>query len=263
MTIFQWGSVVCILGMALVGGYYPLFKRERARSERGLPGGESFTAGVFLALSLTIMFPTGLHLFNKIFPEVHYPLASVVAIFAFLLLLAVEHIAVRLQKKHATVERELSPPIIPVIMTVMIAIPSFLLGTALGISGTASAVFIFLAVMAHKASAGFGLALTMVRSTMTRRQTFILYTLFAISTPAGIVLGADMHEFLSGSAMVIVKASVLSLAAGVFLYMSTVHGFRHTPLVEHCSGTKGFSLMLLGLIITALVRFVLGYAHGG
>lgn len=91
----------------------------------------------------------------------------------------------------------------------------------------------------------------------------MLYLLFAVSTPSGILIGADIREFLRADTMVVVKAVILSLASGVFLYMSTVHGFRRTPLVRHCSGIKGSSLMLSGLILTALVRLVLGLAHAG
>ena len=263
MTGFQWFSFFVILFVAFAGGYYPLFKRDRARSSTGFPSGESFSAGVFLALSLIIMFPTGVHLFNKSFPGINYPLASVFAITAFLTLLALEHVAAKLSHAGTGFEKELSSPAIPIIMTVMIAIPSFLLGTALGVSGNIAALFIFVAVLTHKGSAGFGLALTMVRSRLTRKQTFLLYALFAFSTPIGILVGADIHTFLRGDAMVVLKACILSLAAGVFLYLSTVHEFKQAPLIKHCSGVKRFTLMFLGLLITALVRLVLGLAHGG
>ncbi|MFH1441988.1 MAG: ZIP family metal transporter, partial [Candidatus Omnitrophota bacterium] len=195
--------------------------------------------------------------------QVNYPLASITAILAFLFLLAVEHGAMHFKTSHTGEDSGLSDPIIPVIMTVMIAIPSFLLGTALGVSRTFSAVFILVAILAHKGSAGFGLALTMVRSRLTRNQAYVVYGLFAVSTPLGILVGADIHEFINGGTMIIVKAFILSLAAGVFLYMSTLHGFRDTPLVKHCCGIKGFSLMLAGLILTALIRLALGMAHGG
>ncbi|MDD5173359.1 MAG: ZIP family metal transporter [Candidatus Omnitrophica bacterium] len=263
ITLFEWLSLLLIISVAILGGYYPLMRRDKARGREGFPAGESFTAGVFLALALTIMLPAGYHLFNKAFPEFNYPIASIVAIASFLLLLAIEHVTMKLAKSHTGRDTGLSDPVIPIIMTVMIAIPSFLLGTALGVSRTFSAVFILVAILAHKSSAGFGLALTMARSTLTRVQTYIVYGLFVISTPLGILVGADIHQFLKGDIMLIVKAFILSAAAGIFLYMCTLHGFRDTPLVKHCSGVKGFSIMLAGLILTALVRLMLGLAHGG
>jgi len=263
ITLFEWMSLLLILSVAILGGYYPLMRSDKARGGEGFPAGESFTAGVFLALGLTIMLPAGYHLFNKAFTKINYPIASIVAIASFLLLLAVEHVTVKLAKSHTGKDAGLSDPIIPIIMTVMIAIPSFLLGTALGVSRTFSAAFILVAILAHKGSAGFGLALTIVRSTLTRVQAYAVYGIFVISTPLGILVGADIHQFLKGDIMVIIKALILSAAAGIFLYMCTLHGFRDTPLVKHCSGIKGFSIMLAGLILTALVRLVLGLAHGG
>jgi zinc transporter ZupT len=259
MTTLELVSIILILGAAVLGGFYPLTRRDAARGAAGFPDGEAFTAGVFLALSLVIMMPAGFHLFGKAFPAAHVMWAPVVAIAAFLFLLAIEHAA-----EHARVragEAALSPPSIPIIMTVMIAIPSFLLGTALGISDTASAVFILIAVLAHKSSAGFGLALNMTRSTMTRGQTVLLYGIFAFSTPIGILAGADARELLRGDAVVIVKAITLSLAAGVFLYMSTMHEFHNAPFIRHCATPKGFALMLAGLLLTVGVRIILGLAH--
>ena len=88
-----------------------------------------------------------------------------------------------------------------------------------------------------------------------------LFILFACSTPAGIVIGQDIHQYLSGNAMFLVKGLILSLAAGTFLYISTLHELRHTPLIENCCSRKGFFMMICGFVITALVRLLLGEAH--
>jgi zinc transporter ZupT len=146
-------------------------------------------------------------------------------------------------------------------MTGMIAVPSFFLGAALGVSDTAAATFIFIAVLAHKGTAGFALALKMVRSTLTRKQTFFFYALFACSTPCGIIVGGEIHQYLVGTPMLIVKGIILSLAAGTFLYMSVLHELRHTPLIVHCNCKRGFVLMLFGFVVTAIVRLLLGEAH--
>lgn len=263
MNTFEWIELFSILFAGLAGGFYPLFKRDQARSEEGFPGGQSFASGVFLALALTIMLPTGSHLFGKAFPGVDYPLSAIVAIASFLFLLGIEHFSEHMKADQNAGDDRISGPTLPVIMIVMIAIPSFLLGTALGLSTSTSAIFIFIAIMVHKGSAGFGLALNLARSTLTKVQSAIIYCFFLFSTPLGILVGSDVHEFISGPAMVVVKAFILSLAAGVFLYMGTLHGLRHAPLVENCNCRRGFILMLAGFILTALVRFVLGFAHGG
>ena len=150
---FDWFALICILMSAVIGGYFPLIRRDLVKGE-GFPLGQAFSAGVFLALSLIIMLPNGSHLFKKALPHVGYPLASVAALVAYLTLLALGH-AGNAERSAAVREDLLTTPLIPVIMTVMIAIPSFLLGTALGISDTSAALVIFVAIMLHKGSAGF------------------------------------------------------------------------------------------------------------
>jgi len=261
LTTFQWFSLITILLVTYAGGFYPLYRQQKAKESDGFPLGQAFTSGVFIALSLTLMLPSSLHLLNKAFPSVDYPVASIIAIVSFLFLLGLEHITRHIHRNGKSIEDQLTPPTIPIIMTVMIAIPSFFLGTALGVSETSAAVFIWIAIMAHKSSAAFALALKMVRSTLTKNQTFLIFSLFAFSTPIGIVFGEDIHQYLSVNTMVIVKGTILALAAGTFLYMSTLHELEDTPLIKGCSRKKGFLLMICGFLITALVRLLIGAAH--
>jgi zinc transporter ZupT len=151
----------------------------------------------------------------------------------------------------------------PVILTVMIAIPSFLLGAALGVSKGFPTFMILAAILAHKGSAAFALALAMVRSTLTRGGTYVLFACFAAATPIGVAVGEDVHEHLSGHTMLAVKAVVLSLAAGVFVYMATLHEMKDSPLIVQCSTLKGFLAMLSGVLITAAVVVLLRAAHTG
>ncbi len=96
LTPFQWISLVSVLLIAFAGGYLPLFRPDRARQASGFPLGQAFAVGVFLALSLTIMLPSAFQLLHKAFPNVDYPLASGIAITAFLLLLGLEHLTSRI-----------------------------------------------------------------------------------------------------------------------------------------------------------------------
>ena len=146
-------------------------------------------------------------------------------------------------------------------MTLMIAVPSFFLGTALGISATDAAVLIFVAIMLHKSSAAFALALKMVRSSLTTLQTWLAFGGFALATPLGIVVGQDIHLYIGHEAMLVVKGSVLSLAGGVFLYMATLHEHRQTPMIIRCCRPSGFGAMLLGFAMTLFVRILIGEAH--
>lgn len=262
MTEFQIFSMLAILAVAMAGGYYPLLRHDLARRSEGLPKAQAFAAGVFLALALAMMLPAGLHQFGQAFPEIDFPLASLGTITAFLALLAIGHWSAWRDSDgdNDVVESSAATPII---MTVMIAIPSFLLGTAIGVSESAAALMILLAILAHKGSAGFALALAMVRSRLTQTQAVALFCLFAIATPLGIVLGADLQHHLDKQQMLVFKAVVMSLASGVFLFMATLHELKHAPMIVNCCSPLGFTLMLAGLILTLGVKALIGLAHTG
>lgn len=260
LTGFQWFSLLSILAVTVGGGWLPLTQPDRARQANGFPLGKPFACGVFLALALVMMLPSGFYLFQKAVPDAPLPLAPVIALPVFLLLLFMEHREKELADKGERIDH-LTSPAIPVIMTVMIAIPSFLLGTALSVSGTAQAFMIFLAIMAHKGTAGFALAVKMVRSSMGRGQILALYGTFALSTPLGIVVGQEARDALTGHEMLLTKAAILSAASGVFLYMSTMHGLKDSALIVQCRRHEGFVAMAVGVALTVGVRLLIGEAH--
>lgn len=260
LTWFDWLAIVIILGVTFAGGWLPLMQPQRARDSKGFPGGQAFAAGVFLALCMLIMLPAAFGLLGKAYPGLNFPLASCIAIVMFILLLRLEHWAVHVQERDHN-EAGLSSPLFPIVMTTMIAIPSFFLGAALGVSGMPAALMIFLAIIIHKGTAAFALALKMARSTMARKQRLLLFTCFACSTPLGILVGRDVHSYITGPAAWPVKGVILAMAAGTFLYMATLHDLHNSPLIADCGNSRGFKLMLVGFAVTALVRVLIGQAH--
>ena len=261
LTVIQWVHLFIILLIAFAGGYIPFAKPGQVRSNGGFPRGEAFSSGVFLALSLTMLLPASFQIFQHALPDINYPIGSIIAIVAFLALLAMEHMTMHsIEKDRIKIKDDLLPARIPLVMTTMIALPSFFLGTTLGMSDNTEATLIFIAIILHKGTAAFALMLTMVRSTLSRTQTVILFTAFALITPLGILFGGFVHNELSPST-ILIKAVVLSLGAGTFLYMGTLHEMKHASLIEHCGKRSCFLAMVAGLVITALVRFVMGEAH--
>ncbi len=261
LDLFQWMCLLGILAAALAGGLYPLLRPARARDIEGFPLGEAFTSGVFLALALTMMLPSAFHVLGKAFPELDFPLASLIAICAFLLLLTLEHATHVVEQGASEVQADQLPALIPLIMTTMIAIPSFLLGAAFAVSPPGTAIFIFIAIMMHKSSAAFGLALMMVRSRLKYWQAWLTFTVFALATPAGILFGAELHQTLGNDAMLVTKGAILALAGGTFLFLSTVHQFQFAAMIRICCTRQGFTFLVAGFAITAIVRLIIGEAH--
>jgi zinc transporter ZupT len=256
---FQWLAVVGILAVTFAGGCLPLFRGSEARRPDGFPNGEAFTSGVFLALSLLLMGPAAVDLTHAAFPGVNYPLVGAIMIGTFLFLLGLEHFTRHMQTRAE--EAGQSSAIIPIIMTTMIAIPSFFLGMALGLSRGSTAVLLLVAIVVHKSSAAFALALKMVRSSLTRNETLVLFTVFAFSTPLGIVFGDDVQRYVPVETIKAIKGIVLAMAAGVFLYMSTVHELQNAPMIRECGKRRGYAAFIVGVLVTALVRWIIGEAH--
>ena len=261
LTRIKWLYFVAILICVFASGLVPFMQPNTVRKSSGLAKREAFTSGVFLALALTMMLPSAFLGFQHALPTIKYPIASAIAIVAFLTLLAVEHLTGHFVSGSQQIEDECrTPAIVPIILTAMIAMPSFFLGAALGISDPYAASLIFIAIILHKGTAAFALALTMVRSTLTRTQGISLLLCFALTTPAGILAGGLAGRYVGDEALLI-KAIVLSLGAGTFLYMGTLHELKRTPLIEHCCNLSCFLWMIAGLVITGLVRWIIGDAH--
>lgn len=253
MSWFSWLSIVCILAAAMAGGALPLLQPERARGG-GFARGRAFSSGVFLALSLLLMLPSAIHLAAGAFPGSPVPVAELCAASIFVVLLYLEQSQARAGQQGTSLS-------IVLIMTAMIAAPSFLLGTALGMSASLQAVLIFAAILAHKGSAGFALAIKIVDSQLSRAGRLWLYGLFALSTPLGIVAGSlvstDMQGFLARE----VRALIFALAAGVFFYMAVMHDLRDNPMAKECANRGAFLALLAGFALTAIIRLALGEAQ--
>lgn len=242
----------------------PLAKPKEVHGSDGFPRGEAFASGVFLALSLLMMLPSSFSIFREALPSVEYPVSSIIAVAAFLILLAIEHQAGKVVNERGAqsgqTDADVAPAIIPLLLTGMIAAPSFFLGMALGVSDGTQARLIFIAIILHKGTAGFALAMNMVRSSLTRRQAVLLLLAFAIMTPAGLVLGGVARD-LQPEWLPLFKGCVLALGAGTFLYMGTLHELQSAPMIEYCKKPNCFLIMVSGFAVTALVRWLMGEAH--
>ena len=264
LTPIQIVYLITILLSAIAGGFLPLLYPNKVKQSDGFPRGEAFASGVFLALSMLMMLPSSFSVFRQALPDVEYPIASIIAVSAFVTLLAIEHLTGQVvNERAADVDAsgdEPAPAIIPLLLTGMIAAPSFFLGVALGVSDGAQANLIFIAIILHKGTAGFALALNMVRSTLSHRQAIILFLTFAAMTPLGLLLGGITRE-LQPDWLPIFKAFILAMGSGTFLYMATLHELKRAPMIQYCRNSNCFFFMLGGFIITALVRWIMGEAH--
>lgn len=234
-------SIVLIFLASAVAGFYPFFKKIKTKRTFSMPLGEAIASGVFLGAGLLHMLGESSHTFFEM--KFDYPISYLLAGCIFLLLLLFEHICREMHEQT---------PSIAIIATVMLTIHSFLEGAALGLSQDISLVFIiFLAIIAHKWAASFALAIQINQSGISHRLGIILYTLFAIMTPLGIAVGHGIVSQLQSDPLL--EPVFLSLAAGTFLYLGTLHGLKRSVLVEKCCDLKHYGFVILGFSIMAIV----------
>lgn len=229
-----FAAVVAAIG--LTGTLLPGVLREQASSERALAISDTFAGGVLGGAGLLHLLPNGIDNFHVVFPRLGYPLGLLLAGVGFLLILLIEGViatdrpapegnprspAVQHEPGGHVDSRHQAPS--PVILLMVLSVHSVILGLALGAqTALAGTVVVFLAVVAHKAAAGFALGVGYERAGFVHRHAIPQLAFFSAMTPLGIVVGAGVGVALTGDASVLFEAIFDSLGAGTFVYIAAL-----------------------------------------
>jgi zinc transporter ZupT len=237
---------IAIFITSLIAVIYPLKVRAHPTHHQMLELGDAFASGIFLGAALFHMLPDATRDFSQALGNLNYPLAQLFCASGFLLLLFFE----RLSGNHEHHGTHLS-----LVIAVIIIIHSLLEGAALGINTTlATATIIFTAILVHKGSESFALAVILNRSQLSIKHIILLIAIFSVMTPIGILLGTTVNLF-SYSASLLTTAGINAFAAGTFLYMSTLHHINHHQRSHEGEGLMEFFSLLVGLMVMAGLAF--------
>ncbi|HEX4045168.1 MAG TPA: ZIP family metal transporter [Gammaproteobacteria bacterium] len=250
MSLFFYKSIAAlvILLTSLATLIYPIKTKGRVKHAESFELGEALASGIFLGVAFFHMLPSSIHLFYEYSPQIAFPIAEAICMGGFLLLLFLE----RLSLTTALFDHKQT---IPYVLAIILIIHALTEGMALGIGGSAEALMMFIAIIAHKGSESFALCITLMRHHLSFKRIVLIVACFSLMTPLGIFLGAatDVYTTITGKAMI--TACFNAFAAGVFLYISTLH---HIHFHEHTDKTQGFlefGCLALGLSIMGIIAF--------
>ena len=233
---------------SLIAVIYPIKIRARLGHHPFLELADAFASGIFLGAALFHMLPDAIHDFSFLLGNETYPWPELLCACGFLILLFLE----RLSESFSAIHKK--TPFMPYMMALILIIHSLIEGTALGINTTfASAFIIFLAIIAHKSSESFALAIILNRSSLSIKTIILIIGFFSLMTPLGIAIGTTSTTFLQYYSTQWLTAGFTAFAAGTFLYMSTLHHINHHHQLHETENMMEFLFLLIGLIIMAIL----------
>lgn len=271
----KFALMALILASAWIGGLIPLGKAT-SQSSHFLSLGNAFAAGIFLGIGLIHMLGDASDTWRTSL-GLDYPMALLLAGVAFLFLLWFEHVALQdrfhdavhapggiipdfdhatsstngtSNTKDSTAQKG---AFYPYALIVALSIHSVIAGITLGAqTSLANVLLIFVAIAAHKSTAGFALGVSLARNAVPRGRALRLIGLFSVMTPIGIIVGLLVTNALEGRAQIIFQAVFLSLAAGSFIYIAAFDILRDEFLQPGPRAVK-WLLTVLGYGLMGLV----------
>jgi len=237
--------IILVLLTALAAGIYPFLKRLKTNKGYDFPLGEALAAGIFLGAGLMHMLGDSAQ--NFIDKGYSYPIPFLLAGLMFLFLLWLEHLGAEIYTHKGA-----NNPGFAILAFIMLSIHSFLAGAALGLSSQLSVVIVLLlAIIAHKWAASFALAVQISKTTLPIHIGIILFLIFSLMTPLGILVGDVIAHSLYHASLL--ESIFSALAAGTFLYLGTLHGLSSSIMVSKCCNLKHFSFVILGFVLMAII----------
>ena len=208
-----------ILGTGLAGGWLATLFGQGAAARHWLALGTAFSGGVFLGAGFIHLLPESMTKFRALLPGVHYPVAALVCVLGFVLILILEKGVFGGRDENVAPSNLLAATL----LTLALSTHSLIAGDRVGAESLRSqAVVLLLAILAHKAAAAFALAVAFIRAAFPRSQVMLVVILFACVTPCGVIAGSILSNVLEADAGRWFECISGSLAAGTFIYVATI-----------------------------------------
>jgi zinc transporter 1/2/3 len=245
IVIYKVLAALIIFIISLAAIIYPIRVRAHPSHNHLLELGDALASGIFLGAALFHMLPSAISGFQLALGNINYPLAELFCAAGFLLLIFFERLSGNSQGHIESASY---------VVAIIIIIHSLIEGAVLGINTSiTTALIIFVAIIAHKSSESFALAVILNRAAMPFKHMLGLITIFSLMTPLGIAIGTSMSIYLQSETGRLITAAFNAFAAGTFLYMSTLHHINHHKNSHYGEGLWEFFALLIGLAVMAAI----------
>lgn len=245
LSDYKWVAALLIFITSAVLPAIFLKKRETFKHGEPMTLGEAFAAGIFLGAAFFHLLPDATHTFSEHYPSIAYPVPEAFCAGGILLFFILERLS--LSYKNGAVKRML-----PGIVITILVIHALTEGAALGIGNAVSeTIMLSIAIIAHKGSEGFALAMVLLRHGWDMKRVLRLSLFFAAMTPLGILLGANLAviHFVQSE---LLESLFSAFAAGTFIYIATLHHL-HGPSHGHEDSTKRVFFVAIGVVIMGVL----------
>lgn len=232
---------IVIFLVALIGAIPPIFRKW---NERQLHLFIAFGAGVFLGAIF-------LHLLPDTFSEGSVDMASSMVLLGFVLILLVERIFFGSHKFHCGEDCGHRHEVVGIVALIGLSVHSLTAGFGLGVGMVEPelGLVIFIAIIAHKATAAFSLSTIFRLADFPIKKTLSLILLFSVMTPLGALISLPFIEKLRDVSLAIPTG----ITAGTFLYVATID---LVPEAFHSERERAASFvwLIFGIFIMFLIR---------
>ncbi len=236
---------VAIFLITMISGAIPFVLKLKNPDKFDFPIGEALANGFFLGAGLVHMLSDAADGFSKL--GIEYPWAFVICGATFLLFLLSEHVGffVKEHHKHQSL-------FIAVASTIMLSIHSFFTGAALGVTSSLGlTIVLFFAIIAHKWAASFSLAVYINKASLRLSNRLAMFVVFSLMVPLGICFGGLLHQHYLVNQLL--QPIFSSIAAGTFIYLGTLHGFKKVLTQKGCCNLYQYAYVLMGFLLMAIV----------